>query len=532
MLTSTSISTSETGGHYITAAIECAWKGDVNRAHEVLVAKLGSNPVGLSQIQNALLDCLDATVRIYGGEYESALKLILPQLSLAEQSTHRDQLDWLYTAIAFALGAMGDPERGLEWVGRAMAMTETHPHSAGRRKAHITEGSLLGQMGDHAGAHEALQQAFTVAQAQGELRAMAICCGNIAANCLQQARLQAADSEAQRTSAQLAIDHASRALDLNIPDGRGQGNIAAHVYRAQAWTLLGDHAKAREELQAQVQLVLTNPHRHVELLLALAQSCCATHEYEQARAHLMQAHSMAQSHSLERILLQIFPIAVRLEIAAEDTAAALAWSERHCAFLEAHYRHRLQNVARSAELFAEAERLRKEAELLRSRSEAWEHAALRDTLTGIFNRRGLAQHSIPLFATARETALAAFDADHFKMVNDRFGHAVGDQVLKALARIIHTHIRGGDVLARTGGEEFVLLLADASLESAQHICERIRVAIESNDWEKLSAGLRLTSSIGLAARTVDDSLDTLIARADVALYAAKNGGRNRVQVAA
>jgi diguanylate cyclase (GGDEF)-like protein len=109
---------------------------------------------------------------------------------------------------------------------------------------------------------------------------------------------------------------------------------------------------------------------------------------------------------------------------------------------------------------------------------------------------------------------------------------VGDQVLKALARIIHTHIRGGDVLARTGGEEFVLLLADASLESAQHICERIRAAIESNDWEKLSAGLRLTSSIGLAARTVDDSLDTLIARADVALYAAKNGGRNRVQVAA
>ena len=138
MLTSTSISTSETGGPYITAAIECAWKGDVNRAHEELVAKLGSNPVGLSQIQNALLDCLDATVRIYGGEYESALKLILPQLSLAEQSTHRDQLDWLYTAIAFALGAMGDPERGLEWVGRAMAMTETHPHSAGRRKAHIT----------------------------------------------------------------------------------------------------------------------------------------------------------------------------------------------------------------------------------------------------------------------------------------------------------------------------------------------------------------------------------------------------------
>ena len=64
MLTSTSISTSETGGPYITAAIECAWKGDVNRAHEVLVAKLGSNPVGLSQIQNALLDCLDATVRI------------------------------------------------------------------------------------------------------------------------------------------------------------------------------------------------------------------------------------------------------------------------------------------------------------------------------------------------------------------------------------------------------------------------------------------------------------------------------------
>jgi len=78
----------------------------------------------------------------------------------------------------------------------------------------------------------------------------------------------------------------------------------------------------------------------------------------------------------------------------------------------------------------------------------------------------------------------------------------------------------------------VLLLAGASLESAQRICERIRVAIESHGWEKITPELRLTSSIGLTARTVDEPLDALIARADAALEVAKHGGRNQVQVAA
>ena len=161
--------------------------------------------------------------------------------------------------------------------------------------------------------------------------------------------------------------------------------------------------------------------------------------------------------------------------------------------------------------------------------------ALEDQLTGLANRRRV-DHELPLqMASARERrgalSIAAVDLDHFKLVNDRYGHGVGDDVLRAVARILLDNTRGSDLLARMGGEEFLVLFVGTPLAVASDICERLRRAVETYEWQQLAPGLTLTISIGLCDADAGQDMRALLERADASLYAAKRAGRNRVQVA-
>jgi diguanylate cyclase (GGDEF)-like protein len=121
------------------------------------------------------------------------------------------------------------------------------------------------------------------------------------------------------------------------------------------------------------------------------------------------------------------------------------------------------------------------------------------------------------------------DADHFKSINDRFGHAGGDCVLLSLVASIHASIGANDVIGRVGGEEFVLLAPDTDMAGAMALGERVRAAVESSMLRLGDETLSLTVSIGVSvSRANGDDVDALLARADAALYAAKRGGRNCV----
>jgi diguanylate cyclase (GGDEF)-like protein len=129
--------------------------------------------------------------------------------------------------------------------------------------------------------------------------------------------------------------------------------------------------------------------------------------------------------------------------------------------------------------------------------------------------------------------LALIDVDHFKAVNDAFGHAAGDAVLVTLAQLLRENTRASDVLARFGGEEFVMLLPDMTLDRAAEVCERLRERVLAYPWAQaasVTTDLAVTISIGLVAAPLYD-MTTLMARADAALYAAKRSGRNRLVVA-
>jgi diguanylate cyclase (GGDEF)-like protein len=159
-----------------------------------------------------------------------------------------------------------------------------------------------------------------------------------------------------------------------------------------------------------------------------------------------------------------------------------------------------------------------------------------DGLTGLYNRSHFqtqAQHALALCQRTREpVALLLCDVDHFKQVNDTYGHAVGDEVLQAVARIMSSNLREGDLLARWGGEEFLALMPHSTVPAAQEVADRIRQAVQAATLTVEDGGtpLRVTLSFGVTGVLNAQDLKAATARADQALYASKRAGRNCVSV--
>lgn len=162
--------------------------------------------------------------------------------------------------------------------------------------------------------------------------------------------------------------------------------------------------------------------------------------------------------------------------------------------------------------------------------------ATTDSLTGALTRRRLfeiADEEVGRAARyARPLALAILDVDHFKAVNDGFGHLVGDEALRRVARAVRGELRRQDHVCRYGGEEFVVLFPETTLEGATQVVERMRAAVGAIRLVPDGGELRLTASVGVVAHRWGESLESMLRRADEALYTAKQGGRDRVVVAA
>ena len=120
------------------------------------------------------------------------------------------------------------------------------------------------------------------------------------------------------------------------------------------------------------------------------------------------------------------------------------------------------------------------------------------------------------------------DADHFKRVNDTFGHGIGDEVLQAIARLLMLGIRDSDPCVRYGGEEFLIFLPGAAVRTAMEVAERLRRSIGGHDWNRTATDLRVTASIGVAEYVEGETATQWLERADKALYHSKNNGRNKV----
>jgi diguanylate cyclase (GGDEF)-like protein len=247
-------------------------------------------------------------------------------------------------------------------------------------------------------------------------------------------------------------------------------------------------------------------------------------EREQPKAEAVGAHRAAALLNL---------VASRLLEEQADFAAALAAYKRYHAAEQGERRERAEQLSRVSAVREAAEQARAEAEALRTANVALSRQALSDPLTGIANRRHFDE---ALAATLAEPVpagqvvgyLALLDADHFKEVNDRHSHSVGDQVLRELAGLLAQQCRASDLAARWGGEEFAVLLRSTDLDQASSVCERLRQTVQQHPWQALAPGLAVTVSLGLVPLRAGADAAATLRLCDEMLYQAKREGRDRV----
>lgn len=257
----------------------------------------------------------------------------------------------------------------------------------------------------------------------------------------------------------------------------------------------------------------------------------ALHMLERLRQALPEADLI--SH------IELLRLAVKAHRQGRDFEAALdAFEELHTLTLrQAKARADLQTWIALHQEDVERERGRArhaeaQADEMRQLAMQWEQQAHIDPLTGLANRRATQAVLPELFARAKQSKrpimVAVLDLDHFKQVNDQHGHEVGDAVLREVGRLLRDVLRPGDLAARLGGEEFLVLLPETEAAAAHAVCERLREAIARHHWSQFATDLVVTVSQGLAP-VID--LDAPWQAADQALYRAKSEGRNRVVMA-
>lgn len=177
-------------------------------------------------------------------------------------------------------------------------------------------------------------------------------------------------------------------------------------------------------------------------------------------------------------------------------------------------------------------RMMRQTANLADQVQAVQELATHDRLTGALNRHAVSSILEDQIHLAKrksaESAVAMIDVDQFKALNDRFGHLIGDAVLRQVVATFETCLRPTDKLARYGGDEFLLLMPYTSLTAARSVVERLRIAVAEFDWRTTAAGLKVSVSIGVTNVTAEDAVDGALTRADECLYQAKHAGRNQM----
>lgn len=186
----------------------------------------------------------------------------------------------------------------------------------------------------------------------------------------------------------------------------------------------------------------------------------------------------------------------------------------------------------SAELARTHDELKQSHSQISAQAQQLKELSIRDSLTGLYNRRHFDEQAATLFAEAtrycQPLTVVIGDIDYFKKINDNFSHATGDQVLRIISQLLQNQLRDADVLARYGGEEFALILPQTPLLVAVDLCEKLRLQIENHPWHEIDPDLRVTMSFGLSDDTSQGDFEKQLAIADDKLHLAKMSGRNCV----
>ncbi len=445
--------------------------------------------------------------------------------------------------ISLAMCALSAAADGLPFANGALKIARDNVATLGRVPISWSLNRLsvvMEELGDTPRAIEIMEQATNVLPDQGdwndaEVEARWAALMNLGILYRNEAeRLQHEDSRRSGDLAGHSLANLEKALDLCS----NRGDLTAKCLRHYAGTnlvagrpLAALAATARLRHLVQVHEVghdeaLTTMFE-VRALLALGLVDEARHAETSAAGHESAGQSLHDGYIMESRIM--------LLMAMGDFEQACRLSEqlrrRERRIMRDRVELQLRSLLRDAEIQharLEADRAREKAATLERQAATAMQEALVDPLTGLANRRA-AQRYFEVWTQAEvrpDLCVAIVDIDHFKRFNDNYGHDVGDAVLCEVSRLLAQSTRVGDLVARSGGEEFIIAMQDCSLQRATEACQRLRSAIKQHQWSLHGvAGDSVTVSVGLTSARADDAVPELLRRADVAMYDAKQAGR-------
>ena len=450
-------------------------------------------------------------VHYHLGDYGEAMDHYQACLKLREEIGDRVGVGYCLNNIGNIHGQMGESHRALEYMLQALALKEgADPQASGISMSNV--GSAYADLGDDERALDYMQRAAARLRETGGRDAEATCLRDIG-------RVYERRGDVER------------ALDCYRESLRVTRELGSRVFEAETLIRLGSLRVRMGEPDAG----LADLHAALDIVseLGARPQVYAAHEalteVYQARGDLRRAleHFRAFHTSWREVFnaesnARIKSVLVRAEVQQAQREAEILRGKND--ELTAAYGRLRQADEDKARLVAQLQE--QAAELERQTRE--------DALTGLSNRRHLDERLAAEWERAlrfgRAMTVAMADLDRFKRVNDRFSHAVGDEVLRTVARILRENTRGVDVVARYGGEEFCLILVETTAEEGVRLCDRLRGLVAAYDWSSIRPGLAVTISVGVAGlHEGADAPDALLAAADVRLYAAKHAGRNRIR---
>jgi diguanylate cyclase (GGDEF)-like protein len=448
------------------------------------------------------------------------------------------------TMQAVALARHGDSSEALRLVTQAIALLERDvapPLAAAVWNNISVVYEALGQLGN---AVNALDQAIALTRDGGDPHFENICICNLSLYRLAQAQA------AGETPTRIAVEALRRHMDRCEADGRDPMVASMAERTGTGLAEIGELDDAKRVFAQGLRCAERaglGPER-ARLLVGLAQAERLAGQHAQAESHLQDALVLAQQGDEQEVLAACHLEHSRLLESRGGWEEALASYKRYAAVREAMLQARAALAVEAVSARMTAERVQLEAQLLQNENAALERSveelaaettqlkqdAEVDPLTGLGNRRHFHRRVHELRAEAaraghQEVVVLQSDIDHFKRINDTWSHAMGDRVLQEIGALLRHHCRPYDVVARFGGEEFVVAFGGATtLAQAISAAERLRQNIANHPWHTLHPELRVTLSLGIAPVREGESTDSALQRADEALYEAKRSGRNRL----
>ena len=478
-------------------------RGDLQGALELAVEAQRYLGQGVDVVARCEVAALKAQVSFFSGSYTDALREAELAVRVADESSDRDLRIFARRSACLVFGNVGVPD----WEQRLDELLRLSVDAGDTWEEAISRNDVacyLHETGDLEGAEREIDRALAVAHSVAGRN-------NFALGVLHSTR---ADIQLLGGRAEAALEDAEVAIERLLVSGDPNPYVLGVTVRAQvqARMALGQFDDARASGEEALEWLGDRvPQMRSLILTALADALREAGRVEEAYDALQRACE------LER---QAFRELSQVQLSLERATLEAREARRHSDLLTAKNRQ-------LAEAHAELERRADELEMLHAQLR---EQAERDPLTGVHNRRYLARE-LERLTRERVTgrmSLAVLDVDHFKTINDRFGHAAGDEVLIRIARLLCDHLRESDSIIRSGGEEFIILMPRTEAEAARACCERIRRAVNAEAWSSVADGLSVTTSLGVATAENPNDLEAVIRIADQRLYEAKRTGRDRI----